>query len=220
MSIKYKNIYRAYVKRALDITITILFLAFFWWVYLLLAILVKKNLGSPIIFKQERIGMNEKPFIMYKFRTMNNAVDDFGNLLPDEKRLTKFGLFLRSTSMDELPELWNVLCGTMSLVGPRPLLEKYLPYYTEYENHRHDVLPGITGYAQVHGRNYVTWEDKFRMDVKYTKEISLKTDFGILWKTAQIVLRRDNVDTGSFIEKDGVIYRPLDVERAGKRGST
>lgn len=148
---------------------------------------------------------------------MNERKDADGILLPDEKRLTKFGILLRSTSLDELPEVWNVLIGDMSFIGPRPLLVRYLPYYTEYEHHRHDVKPGITGYAQIHGRNYMTWEDKFHMDIDYTENVSLKCDLNIIIQTVLTVLHRDNIDTGSFIEKDGVIYRPLDIERANNQ---
>lgn len=209
--------YCLYIKRFLDLTCALLIIFIFWWLYAIVAIIVRLKLGSPVIFKQDRIGKNENSFTMYKFRTMNERKDADGILLPDEKRLTKFGILLRSTSLDELPEVWNVLIGDMSFIGPRPLLVRYLPYYTEYEHHRHDVKPGITGYAQIHGRNYMTWEDKFHMDIDYTENVSLKCDLNIIIQTVLTVLHRDNIDTGSFIEKDGVIYRPLDIERANNQ---
>lgn len=185
--------YRKYIKRGLDITLCLLFILVFWWLYLILAILVRTKLGSPILFTQARPGKNENIFKLYKFRTMTDARDENGNLLPDSVRLTKFGKLLRSLSLDELPELFNIIKGDMSIVGPRPLLVEYLPLYNEEQHHRHDVLPGLTGWAQVNGRNTVTWGDKFEMDVYYTKNISFWFDVKIVFLTAMSVLRREGI---------------------------
>lgn len=175
-----------------------------------------KMKGNPF-FTQERPGWHEKVFKLIKFRTMTNEKDKDGKLLPDEVRLNGYGKFLRSTSLDELPELFNILCGQLSIIGPRPLLVSYLQYYTEEEHHRHDVRPGLTGYAQVHGRNYVTWEDKFKMDVWYVEHISFLTDVKILLDTVMVVFKRENIETASKIVHDGVTYQPLDVERSKVR---
>ena len=169
--------------------------------------------GNPF-FTQDRPGWHEKIFKLIKFRTMTNERDKDGALLPDEVRLNSYGKFLRSTSLDELPELFNILCGQLSIIGPRPLLVSYLQYYTEEEHHRHDVRPGLTGYAQVHGRNYVTWEDKFKMDLWYVEHISFLTDVKILLDTVMVVFKRENIETASTIVHDGVTYQPLDVERS------
>ena len=150
--------YKKYIKRWLDILCAILALIIFWWLYLIIAFLVRIKLGSPVLFQQERPGKDEKIFKLYKFRSMTDKRDASGNLLPDDQRLSKFGRILRSTSMDELPEVFNILKGDMSIVGPRPLLVSYLPRYTEEQHHRHDVRPGLTGYAQAHGRNAVSWD--------------------------------------------------------------
>ena len=168
--------YRLFFKRIIDISLSMFFIFLFWWLYIVVAILIRKKLGSPVIFKQQRPGLNEKIFTMYKFRTMTDRKDEYGNLLPDKDRLTKFGRFLRSTSLDEIPELWNVLRGEMSLVGPRPLLVEYLSKYTEKEKKRHEVSPGITGWAQVNGRNNTTWEDRFKNDIYYVENISFLLD--------------------------------------------
>ena len=178
-----------------------------------------KMKGNPF-FAQERPGWHEKVFKLIKFRTMTNEKDKDGNLLPDEVRLNGYGKFLRSTSLDELPELFNILCGQLSIIGPRPLLVSYLQYYTEAEHHRHDVRPGFTGYAQVHGRNYVTWEDKFKMDIWYVEHISFLTDVKILLDTVMVVFKRENIETASKIVHDGVTYQPLDVERSKAREKT
>jgi len=186
--------YRLFFKRIIDIFLSLVFILLFWWLYIILIILVKKKLGSPILFKQERPGLNEKIFTMYKFRTMTNRKDENGNLLPDKDRLTKFGRFLRSTSLDEIPELWNVLKGEMSLVGPRPLLVEYLSKYTKEENRRHEVRPGITGFAQVNGRNNTTWEDRFKNDIYYVENISFLLDLKIIIKTILKVIKKSDIN--------------------------
>ena len=160
---------------------------------IIIAILVRIKLGSPVIFKQERPGKNEKIFTLYKFRTMTDKKDENGNLLPDSERLTKFGKTLRSTSLDELPELFNIIKGDMSIVGPRPLAVQYLPYYTDEERHRHDVRPGLTGLAQIHGRNLLNWEDRFKYDIDYTKDITVLNDLNIILKTMIKVFKREDI---------------------------
>lgn len=186
--------YRKFFKRFLDIIISLIFILCFWWLYIVIAILVRVKLGSPVLFKQDRPGLNEKIFKMYKFRTMTDEKDKDGNLLPDAERLTKFGKFLRSTSLDEIPELWNVLKGEMSLVGPRPLLVSYLTKYNEYEKRRHEVRPGITGWAQINGRNNTTWEERFKNDIYYVENISFKLDLKIIIKTILKVLKRSDIN--------------------------
>ena len=185
--------YEKYIKRLFDIVLSGLALIVLSPLLIVVSILVKKKLGSPILFKQERPGKDEKIFKLYKFRTMTDERDENGELLSDEIRLTEFGQFLRSTSIDELPELINILKGDMSIVGPRPLLVRYLDRYNEEQHHRHDVRPGLTGYAQAHGRNAISWEDKFAMDVWYAKNISFKTDLQIILDTIKIVLKRDGI---------------------------
>jgi lipopolysaccharide/colanic/teichoic acid biosynthesis glycosyltransferase len=177
--------------------------------------LVRIKLGSPVIFCQERPGKNEKIFKLYKFRTMTDARDENGELLPDEVRLTKFGKFLRSTSLDELPELWNILRGDMSIVGPRPLLVSYLPYYTEEERKRHCVSPGLTGLAQVNGRNNLTWEEKFAYDLEYVNRISFTADVKIIIKTALKVFIRADVqaDTQTIEGNLAKIRQSLQTEK-------
>ena len=171
--------YARYIKRFLDLILSLLALIILMPVMIVIYILVRIKLGSPAIFKQQRPGKNEKIFTLYKFRTMTDKKDENGNLLPDEQRLTKFGKILRSTSLDELPELFNILKGDMSIVGPRPLLVEYLRLYNEEQRHRHDVRPGLTGFAQVNGRNSISWEEKFRDDIKYIENISFITDIKI-----------------------------------------
>ena len=175
--------YSKYVKRILDILFSLIILFLFWWLILIVALFVKICLGSPIIFSQKRPGKDGKIFTLYKFRTMTDEMDAMGELLPDEVRLKKFGKFLRSTSLDELPELINILKGEMSFVGPRPLLVEYMELYTEEQKRRHDVRPGLTGLAQVNGRNETTWEDRFKYDLEYVNNVSLKTDVSIILKT-------------------------------------
>lgn len=189
------NMYRRFFKRPLDFILSLIAIIMLSPVFLIIAILVKIKLGSPVIFKQERPGLNEKIFTMYKFRTMTDERDEKGDLLPDSIRLTKFGRFLRNSSLDELPELFNILKGDMSFVGPRPLLVKYLPLYNEEQRHRHDTRPGLTGYAQVYGRNSITWEERFKLDVHYTRNITFLGDLKIIFKTIITVLKREGIDT-------------------------
>ncbi len=206
--------YEKYFKRPLDFILGVLTIIAFSWLYIILVVLgIFFMRGNPF-FLQERPGKNEKIFKLVKFRTMDNRKDKNGVLLPDEIRLNRYGKFLRSTSLDELPEIFNIIKGDMSIIGPRPLLVRYLPYYSTEEHHRHDVRPGLTGYAQVHGRNYVSWEEKFKMDIKYVNTISFKGDFKIITDTIKIVLKRENIETASSIVHDGVLYQPLDVERS------
>lgn len=186
--------YKLFFKRVIDIFSSLIFILLFWWLYIVVAILVKKKLGSPVLFKQERPGLNEKIFVMYKFRTMIDKKDERGDLLPDKDRLTKFGKFLRSTSLDEIPELWNVLKGEMSLVGPRPLLVEYLSKYTKEEKRRHEVKPGITGWAQINGRNNTTWSDRFKNDVYYVENFSFLLDMKIIIQTFLKVIKRRDIN--------------------------
>ena len=188
-------IYEKYIKRPLDFILSLCAIIVLSPVLLLVAILVKIKLGSPVIFKQERPGLHGKIFNMYKFRTMTNEKDENGNLLPDERRLTGFGKMLRSTSLDELPELFCILNGCMSCVGPRPLLMKYLPRYNQRQLRRHEVKPGLTGYAQAYGRNSLTWEEKFEKDVYYVEHMSLWLDVKILFKTVAVVLKREGINS-------------------------
>ena len=188
--------YRRYIKRLLDLILSACALVVLSPVLLVIAILVRWKLGSPVIFCQERPGKDEKIFKMYKFRSMTDARDEDGNLLPDEVRLTKFGRLLRSTSLDELPELWNILKGDMSIVGPRPLAAVYLPYYTKEERRRHDVLPGLTGLSQVKGRNSLTWEEKFAYDLEYVRHVTFLGDLRIILQTVSKVIQREGIGQG------------------------
>jgi len=189
--------YRLFIKRLLDIVISGVALVVLAPVYLILAILIRINLGTPVIFCQERPGRYGKIFKLYKFRTMTDERDEDGNLLPDEQRLPQFGRILRSTSLDELPELWNIFSGDMSLIGPRPLLVRYLPYYTEEEMHRHDVRPGLTGLAQVNGRNALGWEDRFSYDLEYVNHLTFLMDVKIIFMTVGKVLKRSGTLSGA-----------------------
>ena len=214
-----RSFYEVYAKRALDIVLSGGALLVLWPVMAVVALLVRSKLGSPVIFCQERPGRNEKIFRLYKFRSMSDARDENGELLSDEVRLTKFGRLLRSTSLDELPELWNIFRGDMSLVGPRPLLVKYLPLYNEEQRRRHDVTPGLTGWAQVNGRNAITWEEKFELDVWYVDHISFALDVKILWQTVKAVLHKEGISaensatmeaftgTKQSGEKQGMLHR-------------
>lgn len=187
------GIYRRFFKRPLDITLSLIGLIVLSPVMIIVALLVRIKLGRPVIFKQERPGLNEKIFTMYKFRTMTDEKDENGKLLPDNERLTKFGKLLRSTSLDELPELFNILKGDMSIVGPRPLAVSYLPYYNDFEKQRHMARPGLTGLAQVNGRNSLSWEKRFQYDVKYIYNMSFILDVKIIIKTINRVLRRSDI---------------------------
>ena len=191
------GLYEKYVKRVLDIICALAAMIVFCWLYAIVAILVRVKLGSPVIFCQERPGKDEKIFKLYKFRSMTDERDENGELLPDDVRLTKFGKLLRSTSLDELPEAWNILKGDMSVVGPRPLLVKYLPRYDAHQARRHEVKPGLSGYAQVHGRNAVTWEEKFDLDVWYVEHVSFLLDVKIILDTVKIVLRQEGINSGT-----------------------
>ena len=185
--------YQKYIKRLLDIILSSLAIIITFPIFLIIGLLVLIFLGNPAIFKQKRPGKDEKIFTMYKFRTMTNKKDKDGNLLPNELRITKFGNLLRKTSLDEIPEFINILKGDMSFVGPRPLLVEYLPYYTEEEHHRHDVRPGLTGLAQVSGRNLLDWKSKFSKDVEYVNNVSFINDVKIIFKTISIVLKREGI---------------------------
>lgn len=191
--------YRHFFKRLLDIVFSALALVLLSPLFAIVAILIRCKLGSPVIFRQQRPGRIdpktgvERVFTLCKFRSMADSRDENGNMLPDADRLTKLGMFLRKTSIDELPELWCILCGKMSLIGPRPLLMEYLPYYNEEERHRHDVRPGLTGLAQVRGRNLLTWSERFASDVEYARNVSFRMDLKIIFMTVQTVLHREGV---------------------------
>lgn len=210
--------YRKFFKRLLDILISLTGMIVLSPVLLILWILVRMKLGKPTLFTQQRPGKDGKIFKLYKFRSMTDEKDEEGNLLPDEVRLTAFGKKLRSTSLDELPELFNILKGDMSIIGPRPLLVKYLPYYSEEESHRHDIRPGLTGLAQVNGRNAIGWEERFQYDVEYVNNLSFKLDCKILFMTVSKVLNRSGVLSGeeqTTIDFD--IYRRQQLnENSGK----
>lgn len=185
--------YRRFIKRGMDLALSGAALLILSPVFLIVALLVRVNLGSPVLFRQERPGYGERVFRLCKFRTMTDRRDAAGELLPDAERLTVFGAWLRRTSLDELPELWNIFRGDMSLIGPRPLLVGYLPYYTERERLRHTVRPGLTGLAQVSGRNFITWDDRLEKDAEYVERLSFLLDLKILWKTAAVVWKREDV---------------------------
>lgn len=186
--------YAKYIKRMLDFILSLIALIVLSPLMIIIGILVRIKLGKPVIFKQKRPGKNEKIFTLYKFRTMTDEKDEQGNLLADEKRLTKFGKFLRSTSLDELPELWNILKGEMAIVGPRPLLVEYLPLYNEEQKHRHDIKPGLTGLAQITGRNAIQWEEKFKEDIEYVNNITFIQDTKIILKTFIKVFKKDGIN--------------------------
>ncbi|OCA84601.1 sugar transferase [Bacillus sp. FJAT-27986] len=200
--------YRRFIKRPMDFILSLIAIMVLSPVFLMVAILIRTKLGSPVLFKQQRPGLNEKNFMMYKFRTMTDKKDRNGKVLPDSERLTKFGKFLRSTSLDELPELFNILKGDMSFIGPRPLLARYLPYYRKDERLRSKVRPGITGLAQINGRNALNWDERFKKDVEYVHNLSFMLDIKILINTILVVFQRKDILVGSeHIMKD------LDVER-------
>lgn len=196
--------YERFFKRPIDICCALAAIIVFCWLYIIVAILVRVKLGSPVLFTQDRPGKDEKIFKLYKFRTMTDARDENGNLLPDDVRLTKFGKLLRSTSLDELPEAFNILKGDMSVIGPRPLLVKYLPLYNEEQRRRHEVRPGLSGYAQVNGRNTVSWEEKFKLDVEYVDHITFLGDVHIIFSTVmKAFVKREGIssDTAATMEE-------------------
>ncbi|WP_309543410.1 sugar transferase [Cytobacillus firmus] len=189
------GIYRKFIKRLMDILLSMIAITVLSPVLIVVALLVRIKLGSPVLFKQQRPGLNGKVFMMFKFRSMTDERDEDGELLPDNIRLTKFGRFLRSTSLDELPELFNILKGDMSIIGPRPLLVQYLPLYTEYQKRRHEVRPGLSGLAQVSGRNTISWEEKFNLDVEYVNRVSFINDLKIIFLTIKKVFIREGINS-------------------------
>ena len=201
-------IYQKYIKRILDITLSGAAIIVLSPVMGVTAILVKKKLGSPVIFKQKRPGKDEKIFTMYKFRTMTDERDEKGELLPDSIRVTKFGKMLRSTSLDELPELFNIFKGDMSVVGPRPLLVQYLPLYNEKQKRRHEVRPGLSGLAQVNGRNAITWDEKFNYDVEYVEKVSFALDVRIVLRTIVKAFRQEDINAGSEMTMEAFTGEP------------
>lgn len=208
--------YERFIKRFFDVLLCSIALVCFCWLYAIIAILVRVKFGSPVLFSQKRPGKGEKIFRLYKFRSMTDERDAEGNLLPDEVRLTKFGKFLRSTSLDELPELFNIIKGDMSIIGPRPLLVRYLPYYTEEEHHRHDVRPGLTGLAQVKGRNFITWEETFQYDLEYANHCSFVMDAKIFIGTVLKVLAHADISDATQGTEDSSgrkVHDALDIER-------
>lgn len=193
--------YELFIKRPLDCFLSLMALIVLSPIMIITAFFVRIKLGTPVLFKQERPGLNESVFVLYKFRTMTDARDENGKLLSDDIRLTRFGRFLRSTSLDELPELMNILKGDMAIIGPRPLLVEYLSYYTEEEHHRHDVRPGLTGWAQINGRNAInSWEERFKYDLEYVNHISFAMDIKVLFLTVWKVLKRSDIQVGSEIK--------------------
>lgn len=189
------GIYRRFIKRPMDLMLSLIAIIVLSPILLIVAILVRTKLGSPVLFKQKRPGLNEEIFLMYKFRTMTDERNDKGELLPDSVRLTKFGRLLRSTSLDELPELFNILKGDMSIIGPRPLLVQYLPLYNNHQKRRHEVRPGLSGLAQVSGRNAISWEDKFNLDVEYVGNVSFIEDWKIIFLTIKKVFVREGINS-------------------------
>lgn len=194
-----QGFYEKYIKRPQDFCCALAAVVVLSPVMAVTALLVRLRLGAPVIFKQERPGLNGKVFTLHKFRTMTDEKDTEGKLLPDEVRLTKFGKLLRSTSLDELPELFNILKGDMSVVGPRPLLVRYLPLYNAHQARRHEVRPGFTGYAQVHGRNAISWEEKFDLDVEYVDHVTFLGDWKIIFQTVKTVLKREGISSDSSV---------------------
>ena len=193
------GLYRLYFKRPMDFILSLLAIIVLSPLFIVTGILVRTKLGSPILFKQNRPGLEEKIFTMYKFRTMTDQKDENGELLPDHIRLTKFGKMLRATSLDELPELFNILKGDMSIIGPRPLLVQYLPLYNTHQQRRHEVRPGLSGYAQVNGRNSISWEDKFELDVQYVDNVTFINDVKIIVLTLKKVFVKDGISSGSSV---------------------
>lgn len=210
------GIYEKYVKRPIDVCCGMTAVLFFWWLYVILIILGAIFMEGNPFFIQERPGKDGKIFKLIKFRTMDNRRDKNGKLLPDDVRLNKYGRFLRSTSLDELPEAFNIIKGDMSIIGPRPLLVRYLPRYNEEQRHRHDVRPGLTGYAQAHGRNAVSWEDKFAMDVWYTRNVSFMVDVKIIWDTVMTVLKRDGINSETSATMEEFVGTPEGLKSSWK----
>ena len=190
------------MKRAFEFVLASMAILFLLPIFLIISIMVLLNMGTPILFEQSRPGLNSKTFKIYKFRTMTNKYDKNGNLLEDKERLSNFGSFLRSTSLDELPTLWNVVCGNMSFVGPRPLLIEYLPLYSKDQARRHDVRPGITGWAQVNGRNAISWNEKFELDIWYVENQSFTLDIKIIYLTLKKVIMRDGISHNNHVTMD------------------
>lgn len=213
--VKQNNgIYRRFLKRAMDFILSLMAIIVLSPVLIIVGVLVRIKLGSPGLFKQKRPGLNEKIFTMYKFRTMTDEKDENGELLPDSVRLTKFGRMLRSTSLDELPELFNILKGDMSIVGPRPLLERYLPYYTETEKLRHTVRPGLSGLAQINGRNNLDWDNRLGLDVEYVNKLNIVIDIKIIIKTIIKAIKKEGVSV-----VDQAPLKDLDIERSKSFGN-
>lgn len=217
------GIYNRFVKRLLDIICALLAMIVFCWLYLIVAILVRVKLGGPVIFKQKRPGRidgktgEERIFSLYKFRSMSNATDENGELLPDNQRLTKFGRILRATSLDELPEAWNILKGDMSVIGPRPLAVQYLPYYNEVERKRHTVRPGLSGWAQVNGRTAASWEQRFKYDVEYVENVSFLFDLKVVFETVKKVIKRsDIVEAGNQGDFDKYRIKQMEEQRVSQ----
>lgn len=210
------GIYERFFKRFIDIICGLLAVIVFSWLYIIVAILVRIKLGSPVIFKQPRPGKDGKLFNLYKFRTMTDERDENGELLPGHLRMTKFGRLLRSTSLDELPEAFNIIKGDMSVIGPRPLAVEYLPYYNEIEMHRHDVRPGLSGLAQVNGRNALSWEDKFDYDLEYIKKITFLGDCKIIFQTVAKAVKRSDIGQGEESPVSFHIYRQKQIEEKEK----
>ena len=202
MESKRKTFYSRFVKRLVDILLSGLALIILSPVLMIVTILVRTKLGSPVIFKQKRPGLNEQIFTMYKFRTMTSETDSQGNLLPDDIRLTSFGKLLRATSLDELPELWNIFKGDMSIVGPRPLLVEYLPLYNDEQRERHQVRPGLTGLAQVNGRNAISWTEKFKLDCQYVENITFSQDLLIFFLTIKKVFVKEGISSGTSVTNE------------------
>lgn len=216
------SIYNRYIKRFLDIICALLAMTVFCWLYAIIALLVRIKLGSPVVFKQQRPGIidkktgKEKLFNLYKFRSMSNAKDEKGELFPDAQRLTKFGRILRATSLDELPEAWNILKGDMSVIGPRPLAVQYLPYYSHEERKRHTVRPGLSGWAQVNGRTAASWEQRFKYDVEYVDNVSFLFDVKVVLETVKKVIKRsDIVEAGSQGDFDKYRIRQMEEKEQG-----
>ena len=206
------SFYEKYIKRVLDILCSLAAIILFCWLFAIVALLVRIKLGSPVIFQQPRPGKDEKVFMLHKFRSMTDETDDKGELLPDEMRLTRFGRFLRSTSLDELPELWDILIGNMSIIGPRPLLVKYLPLYNDEQRRRHEVRPGLTGWAQVHGRNLTSWEERFAYDTDYVDHLSFALDVKIVFMTVHCVFAREGISAEGSATMEAFTGTPQSLE--------